>query len=147
MANSLKGSRRRIAAITFLSNISLDGSYRDTKLSLLPRNGAIIAKSENLLITHAALDCNQLIAEESDGPDEYFSGTDELCHKKPIYVKKRFQKCKKTTLDTNSLSSDSECVLTPIKTNIEEAVVRYETRSFRERSVVIRAAGLFVTIC
>lgn len=115
MATSLKRnrSRRRIAAVTFLSNISLDGSYRDTRLSLLPRNGAII-KTTGLLGT------DEPLAEESDGPDDCFSDTDHS-KEKIVNPKKKFQKSKHCNIDGHSLSSDSESVLTPIKSHLEEA--------------------------
>ncbi|KAL1491189.1 hypothetical protein ABEB36_011826 [Hypothenemus hampei] len=82
-------SRRRIAAVTFLSNISLDGSYKDTKLALLPRNGAI---------TKGPFNCDNYIVEELD----CFSETE--CPN----IKN------KALFDEESTNSDSDNVITKV---------------------------------
>lgn len=111
MANTLKKSRsrRRIAAITFLSNITLDGSYRDTRLSLLPRNGAITKQDPATLLE------NDLFGEEDD-----CLGDAENVQLKSDRIK-HLHKQKQSNLDVHSLSSDSESILTPIKSNLDDS--------------------------
>ncbi|XP_026675629.1 CDK5 and ABL1 enzyme substrate 2 isoform X2 [Ceratina calcarata] len=115
MAAALKKnhSRRRLAALTFLSNISLDGSHRDTKLAVLSRTGVAHTRTLSDSQAHRVRDVHQ---------NDLNASTEEVLddckeeHSVPSSVKQTSSpQLVPKSGEHNSFSSNSDGLLTPAK--------------------------------
>lgn len=106
------------------------------RLSLLPRNGAITKLDPSNL--HRT---DEILLEESDGPDDCFSDSETAKYKTGISLLQR-QKSKKSNLDVNSQSSDSECVLTPVKSLEDASTLKTSGTPFKDRSLFMTMTSL-----
>ncbi|XP_071563211.1 CDK5 and ABL1 enzyme substrate 2 isoform X2 [Temnothorax nylanderi] len=134
MAAALKKnhSRRRLAALTFLSNISLDGSHRDTRFAVLSRSGPGHARRHSDGQSSSSEQQQQAVLEalcrsadfeasvELDPPVDVCPQVPETSHDLPqsettIEQNNSPQPAQKSATDHNSFSSDSDGLLTPAK--------------------------------